>query len=95
MTGLKYTLIVRNPEGDPVALLQGQPVPGWASNLVHADDIDGPADDGGFGSMTKDELKAEIDARNADRDDDAKIVPDGGNKPDLVAALEADADSKS
>lgn len=37
------------------------------------------------------DLKAEVDRRNATRDEDNQIVVAGkGNKPDLVAALEAD-----
>lgn len=43
--------------------------------------------------MTKDELQAEIDARNLNRGDDDKIKPEGKNKPDLLKALQAD-DSK-
>ena len=41
MSGLKYTVVVRHPETfQAVALLAGQPVPAWAKDLVHADDID-------------------------------------------------------
>jgi len=40
------------------------------------------------------DLKAEIESRNADRADEDKIPADG-NKGDLVAALEADDESKS
>lgn len=42
MSGLKYTVVVRHPETyQAVALLAGTPVPAWAKDLVHADDIDG------------------------------------------------------
>lgn len=43
MTGkLRYTLIVRHPETDvATALVAGSEVPAWASNLVHADDLEG------------------------------------------------------
>ena len=42
VSALRYTLIVRNPEtGAPVALLAGKPVPGWATDLVHPDDLTG------------------------------------------------------
>jgi hypothetical protein len=38
---LKYTLIVRHPgTGDPVPLLAGEPVPDWAKDLVHKDDLE-------------------------------------------------------
>lgn len=41
MGALRYTLIVRHPEtAEPVALLAGQPVPEWASGLVHPDDLE-------------------------------------------------------
>lgn len=39
MASLKHTLVVRDQEGNPVALLAGQPVPDWAKDLVHADDL--------------------------------------------------------
>lgn len=38
----------------------------------------------------KNDLKKEIDKRNEDREDDAKIVPEGSKRADLVAALEED-----
>lgn len=38
---LRHTLIVRHPEtSEPVALLAGELVPGWASDLVHSDDLE-------------------------------------------------------
>ncbi|HET8616501.1 MAG TPA: hypothetical protein VFL94_13325 [Actinomycetales bacterium] len=44
-----------------------------------------------YTEWTVDELKAEIDGRNAARDADQQIEVGGkGNKPDLVEALEAD-----
>lgn len=50
--------------------------------------------DGGGDSVYADlkaaDLKAEIERRNADRDDDAKITPAGKKNADLIAALEAD-----
>ncbi len=37
---LLHTLVVRNPETDaPVALVAGTPVPDWARDLVHPDDL--------------------------------------------------------
>lgn len=41
-------------------------------------------------SMTKPKLQAVIDARNEGRAEEGQIVPAGTNKPDLIAALEAD-----
>lgn len=39
---LRYTLVVRHPETSlPAALVEGSEVPDWASDLVHADDLDG------------------------------------------------------
>lgn len=49
----------------------------------------------GYSESTVKELRAEIDARNTDRDEDDQIVPDGKNKPDLVAALQADDEAAS
>lgn len=39
---LKYTLVVRHPEtAAPTALLAGESVPHWATDLVHKDDLEG------------------------------------------------------
>lgn len=87
--------VIRDPDtGSPVHLAAGMAVPEWASGLVgehllEADDESGDGDQGGYGSMTVSELKAEIAARNEGRDE-ADLVPDEGKKADLVAALEAD-----
>ena len=40
--------------------------------------------------FTKAELEAEIEKRNEGRQDDAKVVAEGPNKPELLAALKAD-----
>ena len=96
---LRYTLIVRHPDSDaPTAVLAGKPVPKWAKDLVHADDlVDGEASDDsdstepkGLSDLTVAELKAEVEKRNEGREDDAKIAPESQKKDDLVAALEAD-----
>lgn len=43
--GLKYTLMVTNPDTyASVALLAGKPVPEWAEGLVHVDDFEDPSD---------------------------------------------------
>lgn len=53
-----------------------------------------PADESeGYEAFTKPDLEAEVDRRNATRDPDGEryiVVAGKGNKPDLVAALEAD-----
>lgn len=57
------------------------------------DGDDSGDDDGGsgYGAMTKPDLATAIEARNEGRDDKDLIVVGGkGNKPDLIAALEAD-----
>lgn len=43
-----------------------------------------------WSTKTVDELRAEIEKRNADRDDDEIEVAPPGNKPELVAAIVAD-----
>lgn len=63
---------------------------------VTADVWDGDTDssdggDTGYAGMKVADLKAEIDKRNEGRDEGDLIEPDEpGNKPELVAALEAD-----
>ena len=38
---LRYTVVVRHPQtGEATALVAGQPVPDWATDLVHADDLE-------------------------------------------------------
>jgi hypothetical protein len=50
-----------------------------------------PEDQRGYDALKVDELRAEVDRRNSDRDDDEKIeVAEPGNKPQLIAALNAD-----
>lgn len=100
MTGkLRYTVVVRDPDGAAVALKQGESVPDWASDLVHADDLEGgdPVGgdpDGGSNEPPKEptnaELEAEIASRNEGRDEADRIVPLSKKKPDLMAALAAD-----
>jgi len=48
----------------------------------------------GYAAMKVDELKAEIESRNEDRDEDDLLSMEG-KKADLVAKLEADDSSKS
>lgn len=58
-------------------------------------DADGggePSNEKGYADMKAADLKAEIEKRNADREDDAKLSTKG-NKATLVAALEADDSS--
>lgn len=43
-----------------------------------------------YGKATNKALEAEIEARNKDRDDASKIVPEGTTKAELVAALARD-----
>ena len=54
---------------------------------------DGPMAEG-YAAMKVDELKAEIESRNGDRDEDGLLSTEG-KKADLVATLEADDASKS
>ena len=98
---LRYTVVVRQPGTlMAVALLEGDPVPEWATDLVHADDLDNgseaPASETGdkprsYADLSKSDLKAEVEARNEARDEDDLIEVDApGNKAELIAALEAD-----
>jgi len=65
-------------------------------NAWGGDEADDASEDKGYAGLSPDELKAEVEKRNADREDDARIEITGtganGNvkKGDLVAALEAD-----
>lgn len=48
-----------------------------------------------YDSQNVGQLKAEIDKRNTDRAEDAKIAPPGANKSDLIAALQLDDEQKA
>ena len=61
--------------------------------FVEASASDAPAvsdPEGGKPEPTVADLKAEIEARNAQRTEDNQIVPASGKKADLIAALAAD-----
>ena len=103
---LKYTLVVRHPETLAAeALVEGKPVPGWAKDLVHEDDLVSANDEAqGDGDETevkpyakwkKADLEAEVESRNTDRADYEQIVIGGkGTVPDLAEALDADDEAQ-
>lgn len=89
MATLTEGVLVRHPEtGEPAFLPAGSTLPSWAGDLVGEHALGGGGGNG-YADMTVDALKAEIDTRNEDRGDDAKL-PKTGNKADLVAVLTAD-----
>ncbi|MEV8023666.1 hypothetical protein [Microbacterium sp. NPDC080220] len=68
-----------------------EPVTGSDEESADAEDAGESTEDEPYKGVTVPELKTEIETRNADREDDAKItVPEPGNRPELVAALVAD-----
>lgn len=94
---MKYTVIRENPETlQSEALLQGEPVPAWAKDLVHADDLESSSKSQSssgssgpdYSKMTPAELQGEADKR------ELEVEGSGANgnvvKADLVSALEAD-----
>ena len=88
---MRHTMVLRNPDTlQAEALVAGKPVPDWAKDMVHEDNLtDGSGSDaGGYDSQTKDDLQAEADKRGLEVEGTGK----DGNvvKADLVAALEAD-----
>lgn len=100
---MRHTMVVRNPDTmEATALLKGEPLPDWATDLVHADNLESAtaakatssgSEDKGYAGMKPDELQAMADER------ELKVTGTGkdGNvlKGDLVAALEADDASKA
>lgn len=68
---LRYTLVVRHPETDlATPLLAGEPVPGWAKDLVHDDDLD-EDDDTDLAEGVEDVTQAVADAISEATDDAA------------------------
>lgn len=85
---------ITNPSAwgeEPVSPRQAARV---ADDAASDEDTDGPEGDGedrSYSAWTKPELESEVARRNEGRDEDDLIEVEGkGNKPDLVAALEAD-----
>ncbi len=87
MPTITATTIVRKGF-ESVVLYAGDEVPEWAADQIgdHLREVDSD----GWADRTTADLKAEIEARNAQRTEDIQIVPASGKKADLVAALEAD-----
>ena len=80
----KHAALITNPKA-------------WAGGKlpsIKATGDEGEDDSKGYADLKVDELKAEIESRNVDREDDAKISTDGV-KADLVAALEADDEASA
>jgi hypothetical protein len=88
---LTGNVVLRDPKTrGVVTLLEGQPLPDWADDQVGDHLVTGRGSKPPKGPTIA-ELQAEIDKRNEGREDDNKIVPEApGNKPELIAALEAD-----
>lgn len=62
-----------------------------AVDAEDADEAEEEVDEGAYKGVKVADLKTEIETRNSDREDAAKIVPaEPGNRPQIVAALLAD-----
>lgn len=79
--------------------MQGHDLPSLDSFEDEADEADEDSEQEeetvDYNDWTVARLKEEIANRNEDRDEEDHIVPEGSNKPDLVAALEADDEADS
>lgn len=98
---LVATVHVPDETNTYVAFSPGDDVPEWALKKMGAHcfedrihPLQGSAEDkeeDGWASRSLDELKGEVENRNADRDEEDRIVVGGRkNKHDYVAAIEAD-----
>ncbi|MCM0622506.1 hypothetical protein [Nocardioides bruguierae] len=94
---LRHTLVVRHPDTmDATALLADEPIPDWATSLVHPGNLTGTQKATDYSKWSKADLEAEVSRRNGEDDRegaDLIQVPGPGNKPDLIAALVADDDA--
>ena len=82
--------LVRDPQtGEVVVLNKGDEVPEQYAEFVGQHLLADDSGDGWEGKSLAD-LKAELEARNAQRAADSQIEPAGKKKSDLVAALVAD-----
>lgn len=83
------TVVMRGYEA--VSLAQGDEVPEWAADQVGEHLLEQQ----GYDTQSVADLKAEVERRNADREDDGKVVPASAKKADLVAALVADDEAQA
>lgn len=82
-----------NELGDPLAPEHGafDPQPLDVEQAAAAEESGQPVGAVDYEGSTADQLRTEIDRRNADRAEDDQIEPEAPkNKPQLIAALEAD-----
>jgi hypothetical protein len=93
MARLAAFVHVDGPDG-PTVLGPDDDVPNWAVELISNPKAwaEPPTAEGGYAGMRVPDLKAELEKRNVDREEDA-LLPVDGKKGDLVAALEADDES--
>lgn len=89
MRKLTATTIVRRGV-ETVVLHAGSELPAWAEGLVGDHVLEPEPAPNPYAEMKKADLLAEIDRRNADRDEGERIVPTSDKNDDLVAALVAD-----
>lgn len=82
------TVVTHPGSGVPTFLAKDGDLPEWAEGLVGDHLL--TAAPTGYGAMKKADLLAEVERRNAARDDAEQIVPESDKNADLVAALEAD-----
>lgn len=64
-------------------MLGDREVDAWGNDVEHDEEV-------GYNQWTGKQLAAEVDKRNADREEADQIVVEGRKKSDYVAALEAD-----
>ena len=93
---LRYTVIVRHPDTTaPTALLVGQPVPEWAKDLVHPDDLD----TGGAESASQEKAVAPAEPARAGRGSGLEAwagyarglgieVPEDATRDDVIALVD-------
>ncbi len=97
--GNRVAVILRRGDVVPVGVADEQLERLIGRGLIEAVEVEDPTesgeaediDEGVYKGVKVPDLKAEIEKRNSDREDDAKIVPaEPGNRPQIVAALIAD-----
>ena len=97
--GNRVAVILRRGDVVPAGVADEQIERLIDRGLIEAVDVEDAAepdeaedvDEGVYKGVKVPDLKAEIDKRNSDREDSAKIVPaEPGHRPQIVAALIAD-----
>lgn len=83
---LAVSVVLRDPDGDPRTLLEGEEVPDWAEGLVGAHCLAGEVDSDPVGPPAKAGPHATVDAWATYAEANGVDAPEDASRADLIAA---------